>query len=198
MPTRALTRRLLHPYLHPSHSRKRLENDIGLWPFLLSLVDDSIPETGAPQVPKRGRQRQQSRAQPAPTVCKIIKHPIDPVYTVVELSEGVFSVSIPVGEGFKPENLDVKVKDREVIVQMKIDQASEDGMSELSQVFTKKVALPEEVKVEEVKSRLTPEGVLKIEAPLPVPQEPPKPEAVDIPVTMEVEDRRAPKEKGDS
>ncbi|CAG7734639.1 unnamed protein product, partial [Allacma fusca] len=39
---------------------------------------------------------------------------------------------------------------------------------------------------------LTHEGVLKIRAPLPVPEQPPKPQAMDIPITIETEDNAPP------
>jgi len=196
MPCRSYTHRFVHPYFATIRPQKMPENNVGVWPLLLNFVEDGTQEKVKQVAPKERPQQQVRRRHPA-GVCKIVRNPLDPVYTIVEVKEGNFCVSIPLGEDFKPENLDVKVKDREVVVQIKIEKSSEDGTSQLTQIFTKKVALPEEVKVEEVKSRLTPEGVLKIEAPLPVPEpvEPPKPQAVEIPVTMEIDENSTSTQK---
>ncbi|CAG7821220.1 unnamed protein product, partial [Allacma fusca] len=168
--------------------------------YLKELTQRCLAEATPKELSIHDRKQEKSKEFPAKekkltnktcgatSIRKIIRSAIDPVHTIVEISKGQFCISVPVGKDFKPENLDVKIKDRVAIVEMKIEQTSEDGTSILSQVFTKKITLPEEAKLEEVKSRLTPEGVLKIEVPLPVPENPSKPQAVEIPVTMEVED----------
>jgi len=180
MPYRTVSQRGAHPY-YTFADPGTPDIDISLWPLLLSLIE-SASDNQQQQI--RNAQDPKSKN---PTVCKVIRTPIDPVYTILEVKDGLFTISIPLGQEFKPENVDVKVRDRQVVVEIKSEQSSEDGTSQLTQVFTKKVPIPEEVKAEDIKSRLTHDGVLKIEAPLPVPEEPPKPQAVDIPVTVTME-----------
>jgi len=110
---------------------------------------------------------------------KILRNPIDPVWTVVESKEGKFTVSIPLGKDAKPDNVKLSVRDRDFYIKIKLEKSSEDGTSHLKQVFTKRVPLPEDVIVDEIKSNLTSEGVLKIEASVPIPEEVPIPVSLD-------------------
>lgn len=93
---------------------------------------------------------------------------------------GKYSVRINVGEGFNPENIKVNLKDRTLTVQAKLEKTSEEGR--IYQEFSRSFTLPENVNLEEVKSLLTPEGVLTIEAPLPE-LEAPSPK--EIPISIE-------------
>jgi HSP20 family molecular chaperone IbpA len=80
---------------------------------------------------------------------------------------GKFTVTIPLGAGVKPEDLKVAVKDRELTVSVKGSSDSEDGTARLVQEYTKKITLPEDVQVHQVKTVLSAEGILTIEAPIP-------------------------------
>ncbi|CAG7836424.1 unnamed protein product, partial [Allacma fusca] len=113
MPYRNYTRRVFHPYFDAVQPNLRSETEIGIWPLLLELVDEGTPEKDQ-RLGRRESQGRRGRAGSgrAATVCKIQKNPMDPVYTVVETSDDKFTISIPVGKDFSPENLDVKVKDR--------------------------------------------------------------------------------------
>ncbi|CAG7821222.1 unnamed protein product [Allacma fusca] len=131
------------------------EEEIGFWP---QFLDDGKQEK-TNKFPANEK-KLTNKSCDSTAICKILRSTIDPFHTIVEISESQFCISIPVGRDFKPENLDVMEKDRVVIVEIKTEQTSEDGSSQLSQVFTKKIALLDEVNVEEIKSRLTPQGFL--------------------------------------
>ncbi|XP_049937399.1 uncharacterized protein LOC126412059 [Schistocerca serialis cubense] len=67
-------------------------------------------------------------------------------------------------EGFKPEEIQVSLKDRLLTLSAKMDRTSEDG-SRFYQEIVRQVTIPENVKIEELKSYIN-DGVLSIEAPL--------------------------------
>jgi HSP20 family molecular chaperone IbpA len=69
--------------------------------------------------------------------------------------------------GFKPEDIKVSLKDRVLTIEAKMEQKSEDG-SRLYQEVSKMYNLPDNVELENLKSLLTNDGVLAIEAPLTV------------------------------
>jgi len=158
--------------------------DLNVWPFLLNLVEDRDQDV-APQ-PAETQEQWQGR-----NVCKVMRNPLDLVYTVVEIRDNTYCISMPLGKDFKTENLDVKIKDHQAIIQVKTEQESQDGTSHLSQVYTKKIPIPEEAKLGELKSHLTHDGVLKIRIPLPAP-EPVQQQAMDIPIAVDVDDTAAP------
>jgi HSP20 family molecular chaperone IbpA len=80
---------------------------------------------------------------------------------------GKYVLRMNLGSDFNPENIKVSLKDRLLTIDAKLEQKSEDGHSRIYQEISKSFTLPENVKIEEVKSLLTPDGVLTIEAPLP-------------------------------
>jgi len=152
-----------------------------LWPHLLDLVEDEEDLIPGKEKQWHGR-----------NVTRVVRNPIDLAYTVVEIKDNMFCINMPLGKDFKPENLDVKIKDRHAIITIRTEQQSEDGTSHLSQVFTKKIPFPDEAKLAEVKSLLTHEGVLKIRAPLPEPEGIQQREGMDIPIAIELQDKPPP------
>jgi len=103
---------------------------------------------------------------------------------VTEGDKKKYYLNVPVGR-FRPENVKVSVKDRVMTVEAKVEEKSEDGKRRFYQEVSRQFTLPENVDLKEVKSLLTPEGVLKVEAPLPLEAlpEPPKPQ--EIPIHLE-------------
>jgi HSP20 family molecular chaperone IbpA len=99
----------------------------------------------------------------------VMNTPIDPVSTTVETKEGKFLVSIPLGKDSNSEDIKLRVDEGDLYIEIKYEKFSEDGTSHLSQVFTKKVSLPEDLKGDSLKSKLTREGDLIIEAVLALP-----------------------------
>ena len=96
-----------------------------------------------------------------------------------------YVMNVPLGSDIGPEDLKVSLKDHVMTIEAKKEQKSEDGNCRVYQEFTRKFTLPKGIDMKEVKSTLTPEGYLKIEAPLPKPPqetlpEPPKPQAIPI------------------
>ncbi|CAG7721198.1 unnamed protein product, partial [Allacma fusca] len=81
--------------------------------------------------------------------------------------DGKFTVTINLGAGVLPEDVKVTIKDHELIVDVKAGSSSGDGTARLVQEYSKRIAIPEDIKPQQVKSVLSPEGILKIEAPLP-------------------------------
>lgn len=86
---------------------------------------------------------------------------------VNENGERKFVVNLPLGNNVRPEDVKVGIKDNIVTIEAKREQKSEDGNSRLYQEYVRKFNLPSGVKAQEVKSELTPEGSLRLEAPLP-------------------------------
>ena len=68
-------------------------------------------------------------------------------------------------KGFKPEDIKVKLNDRTVTVSAKMEKASEDGAERLYKEVTKKYTLPENADLQKMKSIVTEDGYLRIEAP---------------------------------
>ena len=98
---------------------------------------------------------------------------------------GNYVMNIPLGTDVGPEDVKVSLKDHVMTIEAKKEQKSEDGNCRVYQEYTRKFTLPKAIDMKEVKSTLTPEGYLKIEAPLPKPPqealpEPPKPKAIPI------------------
>nr|AJP36906.1 heat shock protein 19.8 [Oxya chinensis] len=77
-------------------------------------------------------------------------------------SPNTFRYDIDV-EGFKPEEIQVSLKDRVLTLSAKMDRTSEDG-SRFYQEIVRQVTIPEKVKIEELKSYIH-DGVLSVEAP---------------------------------
>ncbi|CAL8099608.1 unnamed protein product [Orchesella dallaii] len=97
---------------------------------------------------------------------------------------GKYAIRVDVGEGFAPEDIKVTLKDRILIltIHAKLETKSEDGNSRLYQEVSRSFTLPDAVNTEEVKSLLTPDGILTIEAPLP---EVETPKTKEIPISIE-------------
>ncbi|CAG7720290.1 unnamed protein product [Allacma fusca] len=96
----------------------------------------------------------------------------------ITTKDGKFIVTIPLGADVKPEDLKVVIKDRDLMIDVKTEMKSEDGKTRLYQEFSKSISLPEEVKTDQLKTVLSPEGILKVEATL----SNEKPQSVEIPV----------------
>ncbi|CAG7730719.1 unnamed protein product [Allacma fusca] len=103
---------------------------------------------------------------------------------VTEGDQQKYCLNVRVGN-FSPENVKISLKDRVMTIEAKTEEKSEDGNRRVYQEVSRQFTLPENVDLKEVKSILTPEGVLKIEAPLPQQAlpEPPKPQ--EIPIHLE-------------
>jgi HSP20 family molecular chaperone IbpA len=68
--------------------------------------------------------------------------------------------------GFKPEDVNVSLKNRQVIIDAKMEEKSDDGHHRMYQEVTRQYTLPENVQVEKLRSLLSDDGVLSIEAPI--------------------------------
>ncbi|CAG7719128.1 unnamed protein product [Allacma fusca] len=86
-----------------------------------------------------------------------------------------------------PENITVSLKDQVLTISAMKEEVSDDGCTKLLQQLTKKIILPENVLEKELKSSLSPNGLLKIEAPLAKPQ-PVALEGKSIPIQIEIEE----------
>ncbi|GBM85943.1 Alpha-crystallin A chain [Araneus ventricosus] len=84
---------------------------------------------------------------------------------------------------FKPEEIEVKTKDNSVIIHAKHEEKS-DEHGFVSREFTRRYVLPEGTEAENVKSSLSPNGILTIEAPKKAVGSPPSNERV-VPITVE-------------
>jgi len=65
---------------------------------------------------------------------------------------GKYMVKMELGKSFDPENVKVTLKDRVLTIEAKFEHKSEDGTSRMYQELCKSFTLPENVKVDEVKS----------------------------------------------
>jgi HSP20 family molecular chaperone IbpA len=80
-----------------------------------------------------------------------------------------YTMNVVIGKGLPPENIKVNLKDRVIEVEVKYEKTYdyEDGKSKISQELFRAFTLPEGIDAAEVKSLLTPDGVLQFTAPLP-------------------------------
>ena len=85
-----------------------------------------------------------------------------------------YEVDIPLADGIGPEDLTVTLKDHVMTIEAKKESKQEEGNSSRRSLieFKRKFTIPPNVDMREVKSTLTPDGHLKIEAPLPPPKQP--------------------------
>jgi HSP20 family molecular chaperone IbpA len=88
---------------------------------------------------------------------------------------GKYEVDIPLSNGIGPEDLKVTLKDHMMTIEAKKESKSEDGTRKTYLEFKRQFTLPPNVNMAEVKSVLTSEGHLKIEAPIPPPPKPQQP-----------------------
>ncbi|XP_015904097.1 protein lethal(2)essential for life [Parasteatoda tepidariorum] len=84
---------------------------------------------------------------------------------------------------FKPEEIDVKTVDNTIVIHGKHEEKS-DEHGFISREFTRRYMLPEGTEPETVKSTLTPNGVLMIEAPKKAIEPPPSNERV-VPISIQ-------------
>jgi len=77
-----------------------------------------------------------------------------------------YLLKMDLGTDFAPEDVKVTLKDKTVTIHAKFEKKSEDGASRMYQEVTRQFTLPDNVKIEGLKSLFTPQGVLSIEAPL--------------------------------
>lgn len=95
---------------------------------------------------------------------------------------------------FKPEEIEVKTLDKKLKVHAK--HVQEDEGRKITQEFTREFSLPENVDPNKLKSHLSEDGVLQIEAPVPPPPEPKTPKEIMIPIEH-LESKTKPKEAKD-
>jgi len=101
---------------------------------------------------------------------------------------GKYTVSVPLGGNISPEDVKITLKNHILTIEAKKEKKTDDGNSStrVYQEFTRKFTLPPNVDMKEVKSILSPEGYLKIEAPLPQPKEAEKPAGPkEIPIQVQ-------------
>ena len=103
---------------------------------------------------------------------------------VAEGKPNKYTLNIDVGQHFDPENVKVSLKDRMLSIEAKGEYKSEDGSTRVYQEIRRQFTLPDNVDVKELKSVMSPDGILRIEAPLP---EQPKLEPKEIPILKEGE-----------
>ncbi|KAJ8025791.1 Alpha-crystallin B chain [Holothuria leucospilota] len=75
-----------------------------------------------------------------------------------------FSVSVELGDVFKPSEISVKVTGKALKIEGKHEETGDDGHFSCRQ-FTRSVYLPDDVDIENLTSTLSKEGVLSVEAP---------------------------------
>jgi HSP20 family molecular chaperone IbpA len=80
-----------------------------------------------------------------------------------------YTMNVVIGKGLPPENIKVNLKDRLIEVEVKYEKTYgyEDGKSKISQELLRAFTLPEGIDTSQVKSLLTPDGILQFTAPLP-------------------------------
>jgi crystallin alpha B len=83
--------------------------------------------------------------------------------STVENEKDKFQVTLDVQQ-FKPEEIDVKVVDRFVVVNAKHEE-KRDEHGWISRQFTRKYLIPEQCEIDKVLSKLSSDGVLTISAP---------------------------------
>jgi HSP20 family molecular chaperone IbpA len=84
-----------------------------------------------------------------------------PIQGVVQRGD-VYRVNVDV-DGFKPEEINISIKENTIIIGAKMERQAEDG-SKFQQEFRREMTLPEEVDPSTLKSFLANDGVLSIEA----------------------------------
>lgn len=117
-----------------------------------------------------------------PSIASIPGRSASPMTMYESDLDGKYQMNIALGDRFLPENIKLSLKDRVLTVEAKYDHSSEDGTSRVHQEFTRQFTLPENVDPSQIKSLFTPDGILQIEAPLPV-KEGEKPK--EIPIALE-------------
>ena len=79
-----------------------------------------------------------------------------------------YQVNLHMGDEFEPRDIRVKLKNRMMTVEAKTEHCSPDGNTRVRHEIQKKFTLPESINVKDVRSVLEPDGVLHIEAPMPL------------------------------
>lgn len=96
-----------------------------------------------------------------------------------------FEVDLDV-QGYKPEDLNITVKDNELTISGSHEEKNEDGTHYQSRHFSRKFTLPENVEMDKMKSVLAADGrTLRVEAPLKQPAiEEKKEEPKEVPIAI--------------
>jgi len=94
-----------------------------------------------------------------------------------EDGQRMYKITLDLGTDFGPQDITVTAKDRMVTVKAS-KQSDSDGCKQLRE-YSYQYSLPEEANVEQIRSLLTADGQLTIEAPLPALKEP---ELHEIPI----------------
>ena len=87
----------------------------------------------------------------------------------VQYDDDTYKITVNV-ENYNPEELTIKTVGNSVQVEAKHMEKTSDGRSFSSRNFTQSFSLPKGVNPDEVKSNLSKDGTLTIEAPLPQPK----------------------------
>lgn len=75
-----------------------------------------------------------------------------------------FSVSLNVGH-FSPNEINVKVVDKSIVVEAKHEERAENGEGYISRHFTRRYVLPDEFNVKDIVSTLSSDGILTVRVP---------------------------------
>lgn len=100
-------------------------------------------------------------------------------------SDGDFTTTFDV-QSFKPEEINVKVKGREISIEGKHEEREED-IGFISRQFTRRIVLPEEFEIDSVATVMSVDGKLTIRASKPQPPLAPEPTERIIPIQHIVE-----------
>jgi HSP20 family molecular chaperone IbpA len=84
-----------------------------------------------------------------------------PIQGVIQHGD-VYRLNVDV-DGFKPEEINVSLKENILVIKAKMERKTEDG-SKFQQEFTREMTLPDNVDITSLKSFLGNDGVLNIEA----------------------------------
>jgi len=79
--------------------------------------------------------------------------------------ENKYQLNLYMGENFKPEDVKISLKDRVLTIEAKAEVKDEN--SRFYQEVSRSFLLPEKADLNELKTVLTPDGILKLEAPFP-------------------------------
>ena len=97
----------------------------------------------------------------------------------VTAGKDTFEICVDV-RGFDPKDVQVTLKDGVLTIEGKHEEKSEKGENVVTRQFTRRFTLPQGVDMENAKSLIDKNGILRIEAPFTRPEEPPKETPIEI------------------
>jgi len=174
---------------YPSYRRRYQQKGQNPWNQLEALMDmgNKLSSLSRDLDPRYSRPNGNNRAGLEFFSPSIESHQDGVVSTTGQ--EGKYTMNIPLGGNIGPEDLKVSLKEEDgfktMEIQAKKEHKSEDGKQRYYYEMSRKISLPQHLDTAQVKSVLTPEGFLRIEAPLPAPPAQQQIEqAKEIPITI--------------